>query len=203
MSESSPAEPRYEERRVWDIPTRLFHWALVACVTVGWVLGDNMSFANIDWHFYLGYATGGLIVFRLIWGIVGPPHARLSALLPPPREVIAYLRRVTRREPSGVAGHNPLGGLSVLALLVTLAVQVVSGLFSESDDFFTSAPLADTVPNSMVLLANEVHTISSDVLLWLVGLHVAALLFYLVWKRENLIRPMITGIKTVRRRGQD
>lgn len=184
---------------MWDLPTRLFHWALVGCVTAGWLLGENMSFSNIDWHFWLGYATGGLIVFRLVWGIIGPPHARLKLLFPPPRAVIAYLAHAHKRQPSGVAGHNPLGALSVLALLATLSVQVVTGLFSDSDDFFTSAPLSGYASRDLVLLANEIHEISSQILLGLVALHVAALIFYLIWKRENLIRPMVTGIKKVRR----
>jgi len=200
VNEQSSKSQDFENRRVWDIPTRLFHWALVISVTIGWLLGENMSFSNINWHFWLGYTTGGLIVFRLIWGIIGPPHARLSTLFPSPREIRTYLSHVLERRPSGVAGHNPLGALSVLALLATLTLQVVTGLFSESDDFFSSGPLADTVPNSFVLLANEVHEASSGILITLIGLHVGALLFYLIWKRENLIRPMITGIKKVRRR---
>ena len=192
-------ETSYTESRVWDLPTRLFHWMLVATVTVGWFLGDNMSFSSIQWHFYLGYATGGLIVFRLIWGIVGPPHARLSALFPKPSEVLGYVSGILERQPSGVAGHNPLGALAVLALLSTLCVQVVTGLFSESDDFFSEGPLSFLANNAVVRLCNLVHEISSTVLLVLVGLHISALLFYLVWKRENLIKPMITGLKTVRR----
>ena len=189
----------YENKRVWDIPTRLFHWALVVCVVAGWLLGENMTFGNINWHFWLGYTTGGLLVFRMIWGFIGPPHARFSALLPAPASVRAYLGHVMERRPSGVPGHNPLGALSVLALLTTLTVQVMTGLMSESDDFFSGGPLAPMIPDSMVRAANEIHEISSTVLLWLVGLHIAALVFYLVWKRENLIRPMVTGIKKVRR----
>jgi len=193
-------DPKYAKERVWDLPTRLFHWALVISVSAGWYLGEEMTFSTIEWHMWLGYATGGLIAFRIVWGIVGPPSARLSALFPSPGEVRDYLAHVFDRRPSGVAGHNPLGSLSVLALLATLFVQVGTGLFSESDDFFDGGPFASAVPDSVVRLCNEVHEISSGVLLTLIGLHVAALLFYLVWKGENLIRPMVTGMKLVRRR---
>ncbi|MEQ8665107.1 MAG: cytochrome b/b6 domain-containing protein [Rhodospirillales bacterium] len=199
LDNSAEHEADYENRRVWDLPTRLFHWSLVICVTSGWLLGENMTFSTINWHFWLGYTTGGLLVFRLIWGFVGPPHARFKALLPTPAAVRDYLAHVADRRPSGVAGHNPLGALSVLAMLATLTVQVVSGLMSESDDFFDGGPLSSMVPDAVVRAANEIHAISSSVLIWLVGLHVAALVFYLVWKRENLIRPMVTGIKKVRR----
>lgn len=192
-------DPVYREVRVWDLPTRIFHWGLVVCVSAGWLLGKNLEFSTIQWHFYLGYATGGLIAFRVVWGIVGPPHARLRALLPGPSDVISYTRDILKREPSGVAGHSPLGSLAVLALLSNLCVQVVSGLFSESDDLFTEAPLSFMVSDPVVRFSNLVHEISSTVLLVLVGLHVSALVFYLLWKRENLITAMITGMKRVRR----
>jgi cytochrome b len=187
------------EQPVWDLPTRLFHWALVASVSAGWLIGENMSFANIQWHFYLGYATGGLLVFRLIWGVIGPPSARLSALVPSPAALAAYLRDLPKREPTGAAGHAPLGALASLALLTTLSVQVVSGLLSESDDFFTEGPLAAYASSAVIRSAGAVHHTASEVLLYLVGLHVAAIAFYALWKRENLVRAMITGRKPVRR----
>lgn len=193
------AENKYTKERVWDIPTRVFHWVLVLTVCTGWWLGDNLSFSNIDWHFYLGYTTGGLVVFRVLWGFIGPQSSRFSALFFRPGDVIAYLKNVPRRKPSGVAGHNPIGSLSVLALLLTLTVQVSTGLFAEADDLFSSGPLSNLVSSSTVQLANAIHEISAKVLLVLVGLHVAAVLFYLLWKGENLISAMITGRKVVKR----
>ena len=190
--------PTYHKTRVWDLSTRVFHWALVLTVSVGWLLGENLSFSNINWHFYLGYATGGLVLFRLIWGIVGPASARLTALFFNPRVVLVYLSTIHRRVPSGLPGHNPLGALSVIALLITLAVQVLTGLFAEADDLFSAGPLSSMVDDRYVLLANAVHETTAKILLVLVALHVTALVFYLIWKRENLIRPMITGLKWVR-----
>ena len=189
----------FEKKRVWDIPTRVFHWALVISVSVGWYLGENLDFDNIQWHFYLGYTTGGLVLFRLLWGFVGPAPSRLKALFFTPRNIVAYLRGIPSRKPSGLAGHNPIGALSVIALLSTLTVQVITGLFAEADDLFSSGPLAEYASDSMILTANAIHEISAKVLLVLVILHVCALLFYLIWKRENLIRPMLTGMKLVKR----
>ncbi|MEM8839363.1 MAG: cytochrome b/b6 domain-containing protein [Pseudomonadota bacterium] len=183
--------------KVWDLPTRLFHWALAATVIAGWYLGYYREFSTIDYHFYLGYATGGLLIFRLIWGVVGPPSARFINIVPGPRRLITYIASVAKRRPSGVAGHNPLGGLSVVALLAVLTVQVVAGLFAEDDSLFASGPLESYVSLRWTAFANEVHYISSRVLLVLVGLHLTAILFYQVWKRENLITPMLTGWKRV------
>lgn len=198
---SNPEEgdSNFKKARVWDLPTRVFHWLLVLSVCTGWLLGDNLSFSNINWHFYLGYMTIGLLVFRLIWGFIGSAPARLSSLLFSPGEIFGYLRRIGRREPSGVAGHNPIGALSVIAMLVALTVQVATGLISESDDFFTSGPFAGYVDDAVVQAANAVHEINSKILLVLVATHVAALLFYWIWKRENLVGPMLTGSKWIKK----
>lgn len=183
---------------VWDLPTRLFHWALVICVCTAWYIGDNRDFSNIEYHFYLGYAIGGLIVFRLLWGLVGPRPISLSSLFHGPASVLRYLSNVFKREPSGTRGHNPIGSLSVLAMLLSLAVQVVTGLFAEDDGLFASGPLAGYVSSSTILQMNSIHHYNSRILLVLVGLHVFAGLFYLIWKRENLIGAMVTGRKLVK-----
>ena len=184
--------------RVWDLPTRLFHWALVGTVCTGWYLGEYRSFSTIQLHFYCGYATGALLAFRLLWGLVGPRNIRLSALFPSPRRLRDYLKHVLRRSPSGVAGHNPIGSLSVIAMLLLLLTQVGTGLFSEDDSLFSKGPLANYASEAMRLELTAVHYISSRLILAVIILHVAAILFYYIWKRENLIRPMITGWKSVK-----
>lgn len=198
--QKTPAQDqqRFAWASVWDVPTRLFHWALVICVCAAWYIGDNRDFSNINYHFYLGYTIGGLIVFRLLWGLVGPAPVRLSKLFFGPVSVFRYLSTVFKREPSGTAGHNPIGSWSVLAMLVSLAVQVVTGLFAEDDGLFASGPLAGYVSSSTILQMNEIHHYNSRILLALVGLHVFAGLFYLIWKRENLIGAMFTGKKLVK-----
>lgn len=192
-------EEQLTEKRVWDLPTRLFHWMLVVTVSVGWWLGDNLSFNNIDWHFYLGYTTGGLIVFRIIWGFVGPGPSRLLPLFQSPKAVLTYGKTLSQRQPSGTAGHNPMGGYSVLLILATIAVQVSTGLFSEADDLFSEGPLASYASRDVILLCNYIHEIASEVLLVLIGLHIAVILFYRFWKRENLVTAMVTGRKAIKK----
>ncbi len=192
-----------EQQKVWDLPTRLFHWALVGSVATGWLLGEFRTFSTMNWHFYMGYTTAGLIVLRIVWGMIGAQPSRLSALFPAPRQLIVYIRALGQREPGGAPGHSPLGALSVLAMLAALVVQIISGQFAEDDGLFSAGPLASYVEPAMVLKMTAIHSMSSWVVLGLIVLHVAAIIFYKVWKRENLTRAMITGWKTVRVRSGD
>jgi len=191
------------KQKVWDLPTRLFHWALVGTVLTGLYLGEFRSFTTIQLHFYCGYATGGLLVFRLVRGLFGPKHARLSALVPSPRALFGYLRHMFARRPSGVAGHNPLGALSVLAMLAALSVQVVTGLCSEDDGLFSQGPLVEYLDSATVLKMTALHYWSSRVVIGLIVIHLAAILFYRLWKREDLVTAMITGTKSVRQGDDD
>lgn len=189
--------------KIWDPVTRLWHWALVIAVGLGWYFGEFMSFTTIQWHFYCGFTILGLVVFRILYGLVGPAPIRFRALLSSPADIARYAKTVMRREPSGTRGHNPLGSLSVLAMIVLLLAQASSGLFLESDDYFESAPLAQFVSNDVSDRLTWWHKRIAKAILAVVVLHVAAIFFYLVWKKENLIRPMITGWKNVRARGDD
>ena len=201
--DSAVADPGTVRRKVWDLPTRLFHWALAGTVLTGLYLGEFRQFSTIQLHFYFGYATGALVAFRLLWGLVGPRPARLSALFPSPGRLAGYVGGMFRRRPSGVPGHNPVGALSVLAMLLTLGVQVASGLCSEDDSLFSQGPLAPYLDPSTVVSMTAVHHYSSRVLMALIVLHLCAILFYRVWKREDLVTSMVTGWKTVRRDGGD
>jgi len=177
----------------------MWHWVLVLAVGVGWSFGKFMSFDTIQWHFYLGYLTLGLMIFRYLWGFIGPAPVRYRALLPTPTNLMSYLRHVGQREPSGTAGHNPLGSLSVILMLLAITAQALTGLFIESEDFFESGPLASYVTEATVSRLTWWHRLNADFILILVVLHVSAILFYLIWKRENLITAMITGWKWVKR----
>jgi cytochrome b len=183
---------------VWDPVTRVWHWVLAASVITGWALGEFRTFSIMQWHIYLGYCTGALLVFRYVWGWAGPAPVRHRTLLASLRGMPAYLRRIAARRPSGVPGHNPVGALSVIAMVLVLTAQVVTGLFSEDDALFHSGPLASEVSSDTVVMMTGYHNLCARAVLVLVGLHVAAILFYLVWKRENLIVPMLTGRKWVR-----
>jgi len=193
----------FKLEKIWDPVTRLWHWVLAILVAVGWSFGKFMSFDTVQWHMYIGYCILGLMAFRLLWGFVGPEPIRWRRLLPTPQATLHYLKTVTRRNPSGTPGHNPLGSLSVLALVVAISAQALTGLFIESEDFFESGPLAYLLSQDMIYRLTGWHHLLADVVLVLVVLHVGAILFYLVWKRENLIKPMITGWKWIENRDSD
>lgn len=199
MTQPAQDEDQIARVRVWDPFIRLFHWLLVIAVAAAWYIGDNLSFTNIEYHFYLGYTIGGLVVLRLFWGLVGPKPVRLTSLVKGPGATLGYLGTLFRRKPSHTFGHNPIGGLSIVAMIVSLLVQVGTGLFAESDSLFSSGPLSGYVSSGMVSQMNSIHEINSKILLGLIILHVSAVLFYLIWKRENLVTPMINGWKKVHR----
>lgn len=184
-------------QRVWDLPTRAFHWTLALLIGLQYATGE-FHFLDMRWHFRFGYATLALIAFRVLWGFCGSQTSRFSDFLRGPRAVWRYLHELMSTSPQVRIGHNPLGGWSVLALLASAALQAVSGLFS-SDDIDTDGPLAATVPERTVKLMTRVHHWNENVLLILIGLHIAAILWYLLVKRENLIAPMLTGVKRVTR----
>lgn len=189
----------YEHRPVWGSTVRVWHWLLVISVTSGWLLGEFRSFTLMQYHFYAGYVTGSLLLIRIVLGFFGPQDMRFSALAVSPAALVAYAKNVFKRRPSGVAGHNPLGALSVIAMLILLSVQVITGLFSEDDALFFEGPLAGTIPDSLQLTFISIHNIVSEILLYLIGLHVTVILFYLIWKKENLVSAMLTGRKLVKR----
>ncbi len=175
--------------RIWDLPTRLFHWALAICIVLGIVfvkIGGNA----IQWHAYCGYTALALILFRIIWGFVGSQYARFANFIPSPATLIAFLRG----QVDGGLGHNPLGALSVIGLLLVVLIQALTGLFAD-DDIFFQGPLAKYVSNSTVALLTSIHRFNQYSIFALVGLHIAAISYYYFVKRENLVRPMVNGDK--------
>lgn len=176
--------------RVWDLPTRLFHWLLVLSI-IGLFVTGKIGGNWMDWHAKLGYLVLGLIVFRIVWGFVGNQHARFAGFVRGPAVVIAYLKG----KAPAVLGHNPLGALSVLALIAIVGFQAVSGLFAD-DDILMRGPYANAVSGSVSAWFTKLHRLNSNVILGLVGLHLAAILFYTFVKRESLLKPMFTGEKS-------
>lgn len=178
--------------RIWDLPTRLFHWALVLCV-VGLVITANVGGNAMNWHFRLGYSVLTLLLFRLVWGFVGGHWSRFSSFIYGPSALFAHLRGEGR--PEHIAGHSPTGALSVFALLCVLLAQVGSGLFSD-DDIAFSGPLAGLVSGTAVSLATGYHKeIGKLMLIGLVVLHLGAIAYYKKVKKSDLIRPMVHGDK--------
>lgn len=188
-----------ERVRVWDPALRLFHWSLATLVIASWLLGQFGP--NImTLHFWLGYAIIGLLVFRIVWGFVGPAPARFGSFLRGPKAVTDYMRHMHKREPSHWPGHNPLGALSVVAMLLALIWQVSTGLISDPEDFVNVGPLAGKVATETSHKAVGWHETGASIILILVLLHLAVILYYRTWKNEDLVTPMITGWKWVRRR---
>lgn len=198
IAPSGTGSEELETVRLWDPVLRLFKWALTVCVIVAWGLGE-FGPNVMTLHFWFGYAVLGLLAFRLVWGLVGPEHARFRSFAYGPGAILRYLGEMVRRRPSYWRGHNPVGGLAVFALLAVLAVHGVAGLFADPEDYINVGPLAQYVSTDTARAALALHAQTAWIVLGLVILHVAAIAFYARWKGENLVRPMITGRKTVRR----
>jgi cytochrome b len=196
---SDRADAPEAEIRLWDILTRVFHWALVVFFATSWILGE-WGPAIMTLHFWSGYIIAGLLAFRVLWGLVGPRPARFTSFLRPPGALLSYAGGLFRRSPSHWPGHNPMGGWWVAAVLLVLIAQVATGLIADPEDFINVGPLADMVSSDMSRWATAMHETLANVLLFLVALHLAAIAFYRIWKREDLVRPMIHGRKVVRRR---
>ena len=179
---------QHKRVKVWDLPTRLFHWLLALCVGAAIVTGQIGGNA-IDWHARIGLFIVGLLVFRLAWGVLGSTYARFASFVPMPSTICAYLRGEWR----GI-GHNPLGALSVLGLLFFVALQLSTGLFG-NDDIAFRGPLFDLIGKELSDRLTGIHELTSNALIALIVLHLAAIAFYGHIKKQKLIKPMVTGWK--------
>ena len=187
-----PTEPRIT--RVWDLPTRVFHWSLALCVICLFITGKIGGDAML-WHSRLGYAVGTLLLFRVTWGLVGGHWSRFRSFIYSPRAVVAYLRGTAGKDAS--VGHSPLGAGSVFALLGFLLAQVATGLFSDDRADFTG-PLNVLVSNQTAKVLTAYHKEFGEVILiGLVVLHLAAVAFYQLRKKQNLVGPMWHGDKAL------
>lgn len=187
-----PIEPALRAVRVWDLPTRLFHWVLTLTVITSVITGQVGGNALV-WHIRLGLLVLALLAFRAVWGFIGGYWSRFASFLYGPRSVMAYLRGDTGPGGRYDIGHSPVGALSVFAMLGLLAVQVATGLVAD-DEIATTGPLYRFVSSSSSSAATRWHSgIGKVLLIVLVLLHVAAVLYYHWRKRQNLIAPMIHG----------
>jgi cytochrome b len=179
--------------RVWDVPVRIFHWAL-ALLIVSQIVTVSIGGNAMEYHVLGGYSILTLVLFRIVWGLVGTRHARFANFIRGPLAVFRYARSLFGAEHEQHTGHNPLGGWSVIAMLTSVLVQAVSGLFAD-DEIMTTGPLWKYVSDDVASLFGMIHEANALVLLTLICIHMSAILFYLARKKENLIVPMFSGVK--------
>lgn len=178
--------------RIWDLPTRLGHWLLVLLVAASWLSAET---GRMEWHTRSGLALLAVLLFRLYWGVVGSATARFSRFVRGPAVVLAYARRLLERPQTTARGHNPLAGWGSVALLGLLLLQAALGLFAVDVDGVDSGPLARLVSFETGRRVADLHETTFQVLLGAIVLHLAALAFYLLYRRENLIPAMVRGFR--------
>ena len=186
------AEAKGARVKLWDLPVRLIHWAFVGLMFALWWTWKH---EEMSLHVWLGNITLGLVVFRLLWGVMGSSPARFASFVRGPGAVSRYLGGLFSKSAEPAVGHNPLGGWSVLALLGALALEVGLGLFSADTDGLNSGPLNYKVSDTLGETLTHWHGVVFYALLALIAVHLAAVAFYLLVKRENLTGPMITGAR--------
>ncbi|WP_297023243.1 cytochrome b/b6 domain-containing protein [Thalassospira sp.] len=199
MSNPDMSHPASDEKKVklWDFPVRLFHWALVIAIVTAWWTNRQVM---IDIHAIAGYSVLALVIFRIIWGFVGSSNARFADFLTGPKRVINYMLKIPNGTMADLtyAGHNPAGGWMVAVLILLVGLQAFSGLFASEDTFlFFDGPLVAYVSSDFAGTMNWIHHTNINLIYAAVGLHVFAAIFYLVVKRENLIRAMVIGTRQV------
>ncbi|RDV24580.1 cytochrome B [Alteromonas aestuariivivens] len=182
-----------KKQLIWDLPIRLFHWLLVVSLLGQYVTAEILKDA-MQWHFYLGYFTLGLMLFRLLWGFIGPQHARFSNFLKGPGAVLHYTKTLFSAESTPYTGHNPVGGWVVVLMLSIVTTQAISGLFL-SDDVFMDGPYFHAVSETTQKLMNSIHHQLFNLLLLVIALHVAAIIFYTLVKKQPLASSMVHGKK--------
>jgi cytochrome b len=187
------SEQGMNQVKVWDLPVRIFHWLLVLLLVSQYV---TVKANYMTLHLYGGYTILALLLFRIVWGFVGGTHARFGDFLYGPGAVIGYMRSLPKRQAMKFAGHNPLGGYSVLLMLIAILLQAATGLFS-NDDVMTEGPLTQWISKETSDWISTIHRYNFYVILALVTAHLAAVLFYLFYKAENLVKAMFTGNKVL------
>jgi cytochrome b len=174
--------------KVWDLPLRLFHWGLVAAIATSFI---SMELENMEVHVISGACVLGLLIFRLLWGLWGASTAQFHRFIPSPKGLFNYLRKSELGEQVKI-GHSALAALSVVAMLVAIGFQTLTGLVAD-DDVYTTGPLIGYVESEFSEWATGLHATNSEIVLALIGLHIAAIMFYKFVKKQGLVRPMVVG----------
>ncbi len=180
--------------KVWDLTVRAFHWLLVLNIVVMLV---SAELENFDVHITAGKVIVTLLLIRIVWGFVGSSNARFAALIFRPRAYLDYIRKLPQRSPSYGVAHSPIGSLAVIAILIGLAVQATTGLLAADVDGLVEGPFAYYVTYELSRFASDIHLSHIDWLITLIIVHIAANLFYYFYKRDDLIKPMVTGERSI------
>ncbi|MDG1752209.1 MAG: cytochrome b/b6 domain-containing protein [Thalassotalea sp.] len=182
-----------KQQLVWDLPVRIFHWCFVCVLVALWYTSDQDN-DLIEIHMKLGYTALSLVLFRVLWGIWGTRYAQFKNFIPSISELKAYIHDFRLGKAKAYIGHNPLGSLMVVFILFAVLLQATSGLFI-SDDIFSAGPYNGTLSESFEKLLKTTHSNGFNIILTLSGLHIFAVLYYLIIKKQNLIKPMFNGKK--------
>ena len=177
---------------IWDLPLRIFHWLFSATILACWYTAEHKE-DHIELHLQLGPLALGLIIFRILWGIIGPKHAKFSQFIPSPSTLYTYLRKPDKFK--AIPGHNPLGALMIILMITLITIQTISGLFI-SDDVFSSGPYYGSINESLEVVMRFLHHNTFDFMIGAITLHICAIAYYWQVKKQNLVTPMITGKKS-------
>ncbi len=181
-----------EKHLIWDLPLRIFHWSFAFTILASWYTAEHKD-DYIELHMQLGFVALALIIFRIIWGIIGPKHARFSQFIPSPKTLIVYLTKSNNE--NFAPGHNPLGALMVILMIMLISTQAISGLFI-TDDVFSSGPYYGSLASELEKVMSFLHHNTFDFMIGAIALHLAAVAYYWQVKKQNLVKPMITGRKS-------
>jgi cytochrome b len=182
--------------RIWDIPTRLFHWSLVVLIGISFYTGLSGGFVEMDYHMISGYCILSLVLFRILWGLFGGYYARFTTFVKGPGTIIRYLKNLSTKtlNTKPYAGHNPLGALSIVFILLVLLTQAMTGMFA-NDDIMLEGPLVHLVSYDTSRMLTGIHKTNKWIIGALVLIHLLAILFYQFYKKDRLIIPLIPGRK--------
>ena len=180
-----------EKHLIWDLPLRIFHWSFAITILASWYTSEQDG-EMVELHMQLGFVALALIAFRILWGVIGPKHARFSQFIPSPKTLISYLHPA--KENKKAPGHNPLGALMVVMMIVLISLQAISGLFI-NDDIFSSGPYYGSIGNDLEKVMAFIHHNTFDFMIAAIALHIGAITYYWRIKKQNLVLPMITGKK--------